>query len=146
LSAANYGSYYSRYLEGYYRRRFAQLKGAEKHAAAHLDGTIRRLLGPLAASGAESAEALTPEPAGDIAVEALRKEAGNRDIILWGGFPGCLFTPQYGKEYVDRQIDSVITALAEIGPYIPGTADQIPPDGDISLVKHTADRLREAAG
>ncbi|MFP4383325.1 MAG: hypothetical protein ACLFSE_04720 [Spirochaetia bacterium] len=95
LSAPNYGSYYSRYLAVYYRKRFTQLKGARKHAAAHLDGTIRGLLHQLAASGTESAEALTPEPAGDIAVESLREEAGDRDI---------------------------------------------------SLVKHTANRLREAAG
>jgi hypothetical protein len=146
LSAANYGSYYNRYLGDYYRKRFSQLTAAGKHAATHLDGTIRGLLSQLAASGAESAEALTPEPAGDIPAENLRKEAGNGDIILWGGFPGCLFTPQYGKDYVDRQISSVVRALPEIGPFIPGTADQIPPDGDISLVKYTADRLRDAAG
>ena len=141
LSSENVGNMFNKYMAPYYTKRLELLHNAGKKAASHLDGTIKGLLGPLSATGIDAVEALTPMPVGDVGLAELRAEAGSDSVILWGGLPGALFSPCYGRGYIEQQVDDILRLFGRTGRFIPGTADQVPPDADIELVKMAAERL-----
>ena len=141
LSAENVGGLCGRYLAPYYRKRVAQLHEAGKIAVTHLDGKIRGLLGQIADTGMDGIEALTTAPIGDIALEHLRGEAGNQHVILWGGLPGALFSYPYSRDDILRQVENIHQVFGKTRRFIPGTADQVPPDADIQLVRLAAETL-----
>jgi uroporphyrinogen-III decarboxylase len=141
LSSENVGHLFGRFLAPYYTRRIDQLHKAGKKAASHLDGTIKGLLGPLAATGIDAVESLTTKPVGDVHLADLRAEAKSESVILWGGLPGALFSSCYSRKEIESQVDDILRIFGRNGRFIPGTADQVPPDADIELVKLAADRL-----
>jgi len=141
LSASNCASFFKEYADEYYKKRFRQLHRHGKKAAVHIDGTVRGILGQVAATGADAAEALTPKPVGDLEIYELRREADNSEIILWGGFPGGMFTRQFDYDDLDRQVDAFFKCYHDEGPFIAGSADQIPPDADLEYVKYVSERL-----
>jgi hypothetical protein len=136
LSASNFASFFPLYAEEYYTRRFKQLHSQGKRAAVHIDGTLRGILGQVAATEADAAESLTPKPVGDLEIKDLRMEADNNRMILWGGLPGCLFTQQFKRNDIYNQVLSIIKHLDINNPFIAGSADQIPPDADLEYVKY----------
>ncbi len=141
LSAENVAGFCDRYLAPYYLKRVAQLHAAGKIAVTHLDGTIKGLLGRIAATGMDGVEALVPAPIGDVALEDIRSEAGSDEVILWGGLPGALFSHPYGTGDILRQVDTIRRVFGTTGRFIPGTADQVPPDADIELVRIASQAL-----
>jgi len=141
LSASNFASFFSMYADEYYRRRLQQLHLHGKKAAVHIDGTIRGILDQVSQTGADAAEALTPKPVGDLAIQELRREAGNDTLILWGGFPGGMFTHQFDYQDLQKQVASFLRCFYREGPFIAGSADQIPPDADLDYVRYVSDLL-----
>ena len=107
-------------------------------AAVHLDGTLRGLLPKLAAVGFDAIEALTPAPAGDLAIEDIPTIAHNEKVILWGGVPGAMFSPPYTWPDMEAHVARVLKCWGS-RPFILGVADQVPPDGDISFCKRIAE-------
>jgi len=144
LSASNCASFFPNYASEYYKKRFAQLHQMGKKAAVHIDGSIRGILHQVADTGADAAEALTPFPVGDLHMNELRNEARNDRIILWGGFPGGMFTHQFDYTDLDKQLESFLACYKVEGPLIAGSADQIPPDADLEYVKYISDKIEEA--
>lgn len=118
---------FQRYNQPVYRRRNAQLHAAGKRTGIHIDGTLRPCLKLLAPSGFDVAEAVTPAPVGDIPLEELRNEAG--EIVIWGGLPGALFSPQYSDDLFRAHVEHILATFPLGTPFVLGVADQIPPDG-----------------
>lgn len=130
LSSENSAGYFDRYMRSYYQRRLGELHEAGIAAVVHLDGTIKGLLPKLAEVGFDGVEALTPRPVGDTDVEELRVLAGRDDLVLWGGVPGAMFAPPFTAQDMKRHVLRVLETCGH-SPFVLGTADQIPPNGDI---------------
>ncbi len=141
LSSDNLAGFYDAYLAPTHRRRLAKLHAAGAKAAVHLDGTVAGLLPKLVASGFDAVEALTPRPAGDVEVAAMRALAGSDRTILWGGVPGVMFAPPYTWDDMRRHVERVLE-LWKGQPFVLGVADQVPPDGDIEFVKRIAEMVQ----
>ena len=141
LDSAASASLFEELMEEYYARRLRQLHTARKHAVVHLDGSVRGLLPKLARCGFDGVESITPEPAGDVAIEELRAVAGNDDLILWGGIPGAMFCHPYDADDVREKTERLLTAVAADGRLVVGSADQIPPDGDLGLCRVVTDAI-----
>lgn len=133
ISGENVGSFWDRYMAPLYRRRLKQLHEAGVLAVIHNDGTVRGILGRIAAVGFDGAEALTPAPVGDVAPADLRLEAGRADFILWGMIPGLAFTALWSEKQFRDHVQTVLRDVT--GPIILGSADQLPPDADIRRVR-----------
>jgi len=146
ISGAMVGTFFDSLCAAGYRRRFGELHAAGKKAAVHIDGTVRGILGRFAACGADAAESLTPAPVGDLALEELRAEAGNPSIILWGGIPASMLTPQYTAADIDAHMRLVLSCLDRNRPFIAGSADQVPPDASLEHVRRTTEALASLAG
>ena len=120
----------------YYVRIVRRLHAAGKKVAIHIDGRLKPCLGMLAGCGFDIAEAVTPMPFGDVAVEDLRAVAGD-DITLWGGLPGGIFSPNYSDQFFEDYVLNVIRCADD--RFVMGVADQVPPDA----VSRRIRRVRE---
>ena len=138
LSCENVAGYFDRWMRPYYLRRLNELHAADIRAAVHLDGTIGGLLRMLSDTGFDAVESLTPHPVGDADVADLRALAGREDLILWGGVPGAIFAPPFTRDDMRAHVERVL-AICGRGPFILGSADQIPPNGDIALCEMIAE-------
>lgn len=140
LSSDNMTGYYERYMAHPYAHRLERLHQAGVRCAVHLDGTIGGLLPRLIHSGFDAIEALTPLPAGDLSLDAIRQLAAGSDVILWGGVPGVLFAPPYTWDDMRQHVLNLLDGWQGTR-FIVGVADQVPPDGDISYCRLISDLL-----
>ncbi len=134
--------WFERYQFDYYVRRLEPLHSVGKKVGVHLDGTLRGILPLLVETGLDYIEAITPLPVGDVAVADLRQMAGP-DIILFGGIPGAMFAAPFTSDDMRRQVELVIEHHWESNKFIMGVADQVPPDGDIDLVRLVGELVEE---
>jgi uroporphyrinogen-III decarboxylase len=139
ISGENVGSYWDRYMAPVYRRWLKPLQQAGIICVIHNDGTVRSVLPKIAAVGFDGAEAITPAPVGDVEPGDLRRLCGREDFILWGGIPGAIFPRIWTEEHFRAYVERVLAEVS--GPRILGSADQIPPDGDVTRVRLVADIL-----
>ena len=144
LDSSNSTSFFE-YMENYYNKHLMQLHQNNKMAVVHLDGAVRGLLPKLAACGFDGIEAITPYPVGDVKVEELPILRGDNAPVIWGGIPGAMFCDPWTAESIKEQTLLVLKTLAESGRLIIGSADQIPPDGDINLCKVVAETIETAS-
>ncbi|MBN1863468.1 MAG: hypothetical protein JW808_01065 [Victivallales bacterium] len=114
---------------------------ADVRCAVHLDGTTRGLLQKITATGVDAIEALTPLPVGDVAIEEMRKLTGSDSIILWGGVPGAMFAPPYTWTDMKRHVEKLLDAWRGT-PFVVGVGDQVPSNGDITMVKRISDMIK----
>ena len=141
LSSDNLTTFFDAHMAGRYRQRLDFLHAAGVRCAVHLDGMVRGLLPRLAAIGFDAVEALTPQPAGDVAVTDMRALAANDRVVLWGGVPGPMFVPPFTWNDVQQHVETLLSAWAN-GPFILGVGDQVPPDGDLDFVRKISDLIR----
>ena len=144
LDSGNCASLFEDYMEEYYCRRLRQLHGADKYAIVHLDGMVRGLLPKLAACGFDGVESITPAPVGDVEIEDLRAVAANENTILWGGIPGAMFCTPWTEEEIREQTRRVLDALWESGRLVVGSADQVPPNGNVHFCRAVADAIEDS--
>jgi len=138
LTSESLAGFYDRYMAEPHRRRIDRLHAAGVRCAVHLDGTVRGLLPKLVRSGFDAIEALTPQPAGDVALEAMRDLAGSPAVILWGGVPGVMFAPPYRWPQMKAHVERLLEAWRD-QPFLLGVADQVPPNGDIDFCRRIAE-------
>jgi hypothetical protein len=132
--------FFDRFSADYYARRNAQLHEAGKYVGIHIDGTLMPCLAQLSDCGFDVAEAVTPAPVGDVAIEDLRNAAG--DIIIIGGLPGALFTERYSDDFFNKHLEHLLTFIVNDTRFMVGVADQVPPD----TVPGRIERVREMIG
>lgn len=141
LDSGNCASYFNQYMEEYYRRRLGQIHRSGKFAVVHLDGTVRGLLPKLAACGFDGIESVTPAPVGDVEIEELRAVAANPKTIIWGGIPGAMFAKPWTAEDVRIHTLRLLKELWSEGRLVVGSADEIPPDGNINFCRIITDTI-----
>jgi len=143
LSSENLTSFFDEHMAERYRRRLERLHAAGTACVVHLDGTVAGLLPGLAAIGFDAVEALTPAPVGDVSLQDMRQAAGRDDLVLWGGVPGAMFAPPFDWDQMQLHVTDLLAAW-QGEPFIVSTADQVPPDGDITMCRRIAQMLAAA--
>jgi len=142
LSAETMGSYFDEYIGPYITRRMDGLHRHGKKALIHIDGKLRGVLEKIEATGVDCIDSVVPHPVGDVAIEDLRPLAGDK-IILLGGLPGAMFAPPFKADDMERQVRRLIELHKDSGRFMLGCADQVPPNGDLGLVKLVGDLVEE---
>ena len=145
LSSDTIAGLYDDYMLAGHRKRIDRFHEAGTACAVHLDGMVRGLLPKLAAAGFDAVEALTPQPGGDLPVEAMRETAENDSVILWGGVPGILFAPPYTWADMEAHVRRVLAVWKDTR-FVLGVADQVPPDGDIGFCRRISDMVESYIG
>ncbi len=144
LSAATMGSYFDTFIAPHLRRWTSWLRDAGHRTFIHNDGTLRGTLEKLAAVGVDCVDSVVPKPVGDVPISELRALAGDR-ILLLGGLPGAIFAPPFTARDIERQVMEIIRCHKESGTFMFGVADQVPPNGDLDLVRLVGELVEEFA-
>jgi len=142
LSAEAVGGLWRRYSRDYYIKRVGEFHAAGKLVGCHIDGTLGRLLGYLAEVGIDFPESVVPAPVGDLTLRQIR-DAVKPETIIWGGVPGAMFAPPFDAEWVLGFVREAVAVLGERGRLVLAGADQVPPNGDIELVRRIGELLIE---
>lgn len=142
LTSEIFAGFFEQYMAERYKKRLKRLHAAGIKCAVHLDGTVRGLLPKLVKSGIDAIEALTPQPIGDVAVEEMREIADSDGVILWGGVPGAMFSHPFQWREMEQHIVKTVQCW-EGKPFILSVADQVPPDGDITMVRKISDLIMD---
>jgi hypothetical protein len=142
LTATTMGGYFDAYIAPHLRRWTGWLRERGHRTMLHNDGTLRGTLEKLAAAGVACVDSVVPKPVGDVAIDDLRALAGN-DILLLGGLPGAMFAPPFTARDVERQVREIIRVHKDSGTFMFGVADQVPPNGDLALVRLVSDLVEE---
>jgi hypothetical protein len=137
------GTFFTELSMPYYTEIVQRLHAAGKKVAIHIDGRLIPCLGLLSECGFDIADAVTPEPFGDVTVENLRKAAGP-DLVIWGGLPGGIFSHNYSDSYFESYVQRVIACADE--KFVIGTADQVPPDAVPSRIGRVRELVDERKG
>jgi uroporphyrinogen-III decarboxylase len=133
---------FERYQADFYRESIAILHDAGKKVGVHIDGTMHGIMPAVVETGMDFIESVTPKPVGDVEIEDLRSLAAE-DTIFWGGIPGAMFAPPFTRDDIRRQVERVIDAHWEAGKFVLGSADQVPPNGDMELVTYVGELVEE---
>jgi len=137
---------FERFMRPYQSQWAAAIQAAGKYSCIHLDGTLKGLLKQECSVGLNFIEALTPAPAGDLAVEKWAGFCGNPDTILWGGIPGGYFTALVSDAEFDRHVRQVLAVMRQAPRYVLGVADQVPPGGLESRIRRVCELVEECGG
>ena len=100
----------------------------------HIDGTLRGVAERLAGVGIDCLDAVTPKPVGDVGIDELRDVVGD-EILILGGMPGAIFAPPFTAPDIERHVREIIRVHRDSNRFMFGVADQVPPNGDIELVR-----------
>ena len=141
LDSNTYTGLFDAHMRDRYRRRLQCLHAAGKYAVTHLDGAVRGLLPKLAEVGFDGVESITPQPVGDVGIRELRGLCGEQETIIWGGIPGAMFAGPWGAEEMREQTAALLDELWPENRLVVGSADQVPPDGDIDLCRVVAEAV-----
>jgi hypothetical protein len=142
LSATTMGSFFDDYIAPHLRRWTGWLREAGHVSLLHNDGTLRGTLEKLGPAGVDCIDSVVPKPVGDVEIADLRALAGP-DVILLGGLPGAMFAPPFTAQDIERQVLEIIRHHKDSNKFIFGVADQVPPDGDLKLVRLVSDLIEE---
>jgi len=114
--------YFEKYCIPYYERKNKILKKAGIYTHIHIDGSFKPLLKYLKYLPFDGYEALTPLPQGDVSIEEIKENIGNK--ILIDGIPAVLFLP----EYSERDLMDFVEKLVKLfhPSLILGISDEIP--------------------
>ena len=143
LTATTMGGYFDRYIAPYLRARVEGLHRNGKKCLIHIDGTLRGVIEKVwKLTGIDCIDSLTPAPVGDVAVEDIRTLAGE-EILILGGLPGAMFAPPFTARDMEEHVRKIIRFHKNSGRFMFGVADQVPPNGDLNLVKLVSDLVEE---
>ena len=76
-------------------------------------------------------------------VVAVVDHLGSDDVILIGGLPGAMFAPPFTAKDIEKQVKEIIKHHKDTNKFIFGVADQVPPNGDLNLVKLVSELIEE---
>ncbi len=114
--------YFERYLIPFYEKRCSQLRKAEIFTHVHIDGYFHGLLKYLRHLPFDGLEALTPLPQGDVTLEEIKENIG--DKILLDGIPAVLFLDIYSREELMATVEKIVALFHP--RLVLGVSDEVP--------------------
>jgi hypothetical protein len=133
---------FRKYSFNHYKAIADHLHRAGKTVSTHIDGMLDGIIGIIAETGIDVADACTPEPTGDLTPLEIRKQAGN-NMILMGGISPVMWLPTasekefvaHVREWLDlRKINSLLVQSA---------GDQVPPGTEFRRIKLVSEIVEE---
>ena len=114
--------YIDKYYMPFYEKRVGQLRKAGKFSHIHWDGYVKPVQKYLKLFPFDGIEALTPLPQGDITIEELKENMG--DKVLLDGIPAVLFLPTFSKDELAECVEKVVRLFHP--NLVLGISDELP--------------------
>jgi hypothetical protein len=113
------------YCMPWYAKRAGQLHDAGIFSHIHIDGYFRPLLPTFKDLPFDGLEALTPEPQGDVTLEEIKENIGEK--ILLDGIPAVYFLDHHCREELERCVERVVELFHP--NLVLGISDELPEAG-----------------
>ena len=128
---------FKKYFLPYFKDFHDRLCDRGKLAMAHVDGEIGGKAGGLIPlireAGFIIADALAPKPATSITVMEVFN-AWDNEILVWGGIPSLLFSPQTTESEFDSYVISLLKSIKPGDPFVLGIGDTVPIEANLTRV------------
>ncbi len=123
--------YLKRYLLPFWEARVAQLRAVGIFTHVHIDGYFNNLLPMLQELPFDGIEALTPVPQGDMTLEAIKAQIG--DKVLLDGIPAVLFMDTYPREQLMQTTERIIELFSP--NLVLGISDELPEGAGLEAIE-----------
>jgi len=133
---------FMKYSFNHYKNITDKLHQNGKTVSAHLDGRLNNIIGLVAKTGVDVADACTPSPNGDLAPEEIRRQAGN-EMILFGGISPDMWLPQTKEKDFIRHIRKWLDLKKINNRLVQSAGDQVPPGTELNRIKLVYDIVEE---
>lgn len=117
--------YFERYLVPFYEKRSNQLRKHGIFTHIHIDGYFRTLLPYLRHLPFDGYEALTPKPQGDVELEEIKENIGDKALI--DGIPAIMFIPPFTRDDLMDMVERIVKLFHP--RLILGASDEVPQGG-----------------
>jgi len=118
--------YFEQFFLPFYEKRVAQLHAAGIFSHVHIDGYFHSLLKYLRSLPFDGLEALTPLPQGDMTLEEIKENIG--DKILLDGIPAVYFLSTYSREELMQCVEKIVDLFHP--NLVLGVSDEVPEGAD----------------
>ena len=133
---------FRKYSYSHYKNVADALHAAGKTISAHLDGLLNNIIGIVAESGIDVADACTPLPTGDLSPNEIRKQAGD-NMILMGGISPVMWLPETSEKDFINHVKDWLELRKKSSRLVQSAGDQVPPGTDIKRIKLVYDIVEE---
>ena len=134
--------FFDEWSRPFYAEAISRLHRAGKYAAVHIDGKLRGALSMIKDAGADCADAVTPQPMGDLSPQECRDEAGP-DFILSGGVSPNLWLPEVSAEDFKQAVLRWLDLKKQSPRLIANAGDQVPPGAVEDRIEIMRDLVEE---
>jgi uroporphyrinogen-III decarboxylase len=118
------------------------LHEAGKTVSTHIDGMLDGIIGIIAETGIDVADACTPEPTGDLTPVEIRKQAGNK-MILMGGISPVMWLPSAGEREFVSHVREWLYLRKINSRLVQSAGDQVPPGTEFRRIKLVSEIVEE---
>jgi len=129
---------FRKYLLPYHLELSSLLHGHGKRLAMHADADTSRILDLVENAGWDMVECFVTAPMVPVTLAQARQAWGDR-MIIWGGVPSVLLSPDVPEEQFQNYMVSLFHAIAPGSAFILGIADNATPDSMIERVAWISD-------
>lgn len=118
------------------------LHEAGKTVSTHIDGIINGIIGLTAEAGIDVADACTPMPTGDLTPLEIRKQAGDKMILMGGISPAMWLPSTCEKDFIDHVREWLDLRLIS-SRLVQSAGDQVPPGTEFKRIKLVYELVEE---
>ncbi len=133
---------FTHYSFDHYKEIAHKLHDSGKTVSAHCDGRLNNIIGLVAKTGVDVADACTPAPGGDLSPKEIRRQAGN-ELVLFGGVSPNMWLPQTTEKDFIEHVKKWLDLRKESPRLVQSAGDQVPPGTSIARIKLMADIVEE---
>jgi hypothetical protein len=133
---------FRRFSFNHYREISRRLHDAGKTVSTHMDGMLDGIIGTVAETGIDVADACTPAPTGDLKPAEIRKQAGEK-MVLMGGISPVMWLPSTGEKQFISHIREWLDLRKTNSRLVQSAGDQVPPGTEYKRIKLVYDIVEE---
>ncbi len=133
---------FRRFSFDHYSEISRRLHEAGKTVSTHMDGMLDGLIGIVAETGIDVADACTPAPTGDLTPLEIRKQAGEK-MILMGGISPLMWLPSTNEKAFVEHVKNWLDLRKINSRLVQSAGDQVPPGTAYGRIKLVYDIVEE---
>ncbi len=133
---------FMRFSYDHYQKIAERFHKAGKSISTHMDGLLDGILRIVATTGIDVADACTPAPTGDLSPAEIRRQAGDKMIIM-GGISPVMWLPSTKEKDFIKHVRDWLDLRKINNRIVLSAGDQVPPGTEISRIKLVSELVEE---